>query len=315
MSFTDISYGTDGLRIGSGWHDDVANNFFKDNIDEVRISSAARSAGWLLTEFNNQSDAGTFYAVLFEQEAPATPTLNLDATDIDGDGTPNVGDIGSATENPWQDKSAGDRDATLNNFTLPGDGTSGWDGDGTVGDPYRLQFDGSNDYARVPSITGGYRSLSVWFKVDSGYSGPDYIFGTSATTNQAYVKSDILHVTYNGGATHTTGIGTDTWYHYTVTNDGATERHYLDGVEFANEADTAFTGTLNLGLGSYYYTSPSGTLDGAIASFRIYDETLTPTQVGDLYADERARFTADPAARPRLIGSRRPWAQRPAARP
>ena len=281
---------SDPLRISSSAYP------YSGLIDEVRLSSAARSAEWLLTEYNNQSDAGTFYTVFFEQEAPATPTIHLDASDIDGDGTPNVGDIGSATENPWQDKSTSDKDGTLNNFSLPGNGVSGWDGDGSVGDPYRLQFDGSNDYVSITSITGGYKSLSVWFKVDSGYSGPDYIFGTSSTANQAYVKGGTLYATYDGGGTHTIGVSPETWYQYTVTNDGATERHYLNGVEFSSESDTPVTGTLSMGLGSYYFSSPSGTLDGAIASFRTYDDTLTPTQVGDLYAEDRGRFTADPGS-------------------
>ncbi len=39
-------------------------------IDELRIATAARSAGWIQTEYNNQSSPGTFYAVGAEQPAP-----------------------------------------------------------------------------------------------------------------------------------------------------------------------------------------------------------------------------------------------------
>ena len=60
-------------------------------------------------------------------------------------------------------------------------------------------------------------------------------------------------------------------------------------MEFANESDTA-TGTVNLGLGSYYYSSASSTLDGAIAEFRIYGDNLTPTEVEGIFAESAGRF-------------------------
>jgi len=49
----------------------------------------------------------------------------------------------------------GDPTATWDDLAATGDGTlhgfayttaSGWDGDGTIGDPYRLVFDGTDDY-------------------------------------------------------------------------------------------------------------------------------------------------------------------------
>ena len=39
-------------------------------IDELRIASTARSAGWIATEFANQSSPATFYTVGAEQPAP-----------------------------------------------------------------------------------------------------------------------------------------------------------------------------------------------------------------------------------------------------
>ena len=180
--------------------------------------------------------------------------------------------------------------ASVNNVAQPTSGTSGWDGDGTIGDPYRLQLDGSNDYVGVGPIGGGYKSLSVWFKVDSGYASTDYIFADGTNVNRAYVSGGNLYATYDGGTTYSTGIDTDTWYHYVVASDGATERHYLNGVEFASESDTAVTNTVNMALGSYYYTSASSTLDGAIADFRMYSDTLTLTEVEGIFAESAGRF-------------------------
>ena len=36
---------------------------FDGTIDEVRVSNASRSAGWILTEYNNQNSPSTFYSV------------------------------------------------------------------------------------------------------------------------------------------------------------------------------------------------------------------------------------------------------------
>ncbi|MBI4100287.1 DUF2341 domain-containing protein [Candidatus Microgenomates bacterium] len=45
-------------------------------LDEVRVSSTNRSAGWILTEYNNQNSPSTFYAVASEEQYyPASGTL------------------------------------------------------------------------------------------------------------------------------------------------------------------------------------------------------------------------------------------------
>ncbi len=41
----------------------TTKHYFRGLIDEVRISNTARSAGWITTEYNNQNDPSTFYAV------------------------------------------------------------------------------------------------------------------------------------------------------------------------------------------------------------------------------------------------------------
>ena len=43
--------------------------FFKGIMDEVRVSNAVRSAGWVLTEYNNQNSPATFYSVGSEGSA------------------------------------------------------------------------------------------------------------------------------------------------------------------------------------------------------------------------------------------------------
>jgi hypothetical protein len=56
----DFSQG--GTCIGlSLW--DGADGYFKGLLDEIRFSNVARSADWILTEFNNQSDPATFFTL------------------------------------------------------------------------------------------------------------------------------------------------------------------------------------------------------------------------------------------------------------
>ena len=44
-----------------------AGNYYNGLLDEVRISSAVRSANWIMTEYNNQNSPATFYSVSSEQ--------------------------------------------------------------------------------------------------------------------------------------------------------------------------------------------------------------------------------------------------------
>ena len=285
-----------------GWHLTGATDVTFDGVSgtnltvvsdwQLTVDTPAGSVGPVDVTVTTAADGSDTVTDGFSYTATAVDNLIvwLDAANIDAAGAQGDG----VTSGTWSDLIGG-RTAAVNNVAQPTDGTSGWDGDGTIGDPYRLQLDGSNDYVGVGSIVGGYQSVSVWFKVDTGASGNDYIFGTGATANQAYVNGGYLYATYDGGTTHSTGIDTETWYHYAVACDGATERHYLNGVEFASESDTA-TGTVNLGLGSYYYSSVSGPLNGAISDFRMYSDGLTPGEVAAIYAEERTQFVADPGS-------------------
>jgi hypothetical protein len=49
---------SDPVRIGN---DGAANSTFAGYLDEVRLSNSARNAGWVATEYNNQSAPGSFY--------------------------------------------------------------------------------------------------------------------------------------------------------------------------------------------------------------------------------------------------------------
>lgn len=63
---------TQPLLIAATNNDTTLTNFLKGILDEVRVSSAARSAGWISTQFNNQSAPATF-ATLGGEQAVSAP--------------------------------------------------------------------------------------------------------------------------------------------------------------------------------------------------------------------------------------------------
>ncbi|MBN2485258.1 MAG: DUF2341 domain-containing protein, partial [Bacteroidales bacterium] len=57
-------YGTYGLSLGG--NNDVPAQYFSGYIDEVRISSVTKTAGWIQTEYNNQNSPSGFYSISAE---------------------------------------------------------------------------------------------------------------------------------------------------------------------------------------------------------------------------------------------------------
>jgi len=72
-----------GNQVRIGDHATGGDQPFDGIIDEVRISSAARSNTWLNTEYNNQSDPSTFFTLGPETPATAIDLISFSAT---GDG-------------------------------------------------------------------------------------------------------------------------------------------------------------------------------------------------------------------------------------
>ena len=63
-----------GLKIGR--YQGSATEYFNGTIDEVRISNIARSAGWIETEYNNQSDTDSFMTIFGVEEGILTISTN-----------------------------------------------------------------------------------------------------------------------------------------------------------------------------------------------------------------------------------------------
>lgn len=91
----DVNFALDGqiLHTGSGaantasimpWHimqnGSLVTTCVKGLADEIRISSVARAADWIITEYNNQSSPSTFYSVVGEENKPVSILLTTDGS-------------------------------------------------------------------------------------------------------------------------------------------------------------------------------------------------------------------------------------------
>jgi len=77
-----LAAGTETFCIGSTY----TNALFQGTLDEVRVQSVARSAGWIATEYNNQNAPASFVSVAAEEtpvfgSPTATPTLTPPGTE------------------------------------------------------------------------------------------------------------------------------------------------------------------------------------------------------------------------------------------
>ena len=84
------------LRIG----DDSNGHFHDGQIDEVRLSTAVRSAGWIRTTYNTVNPSGTFFTVTNPGAGPATATCPAVAENpcAGGAGTCNLRSIGTRAD-------------------------------------------------------------------------------------------------------------------------------------------------------------------------------------------------------------------------
>jgi len=105
-----ISYGGYlGTNTIIGKHGNGATGFsFDGTMDEVRVSSTPRSAGWIATEFNNQNPSATFYSVGgAETHAATTNYLHFSTTPV-GANTGPVNPANGATSFNGAGLAAGD---------------------------------------------------------------------------------------------------------------------------------------------------------------------------------------------------------------
>jgi phosphodiesterase/alkaline phosphatase D-like protein len=98
-SSANIDSNSNDIFIGQDY---VGGQNWDGNVDEVRLSSTARSADWISTTYNNQSSPSTFYAI--SAQVPSEPTAttgattSVTATGATLNGTVNANDLSTTVE-------------------------------------------------------------------------------------------------------------------------------------------------------------------------------------------------------------------------
>jgi len=220
--------------------------------------------------------------------------------------TPFVDGSRSAT-NGWVDRSGNSNNGTLTNM-IGTEVTHYRDGQVImpVANSY-LDFDGSNDRVQISHSTqlNNAKSWEIWFKIDSfpDTSTYDSVFSKTANWNQqgGILLSLIygnLRFSYGGYWADLTiesisNMNTNTWYQVVGTGEytgsGILMKGYLNGVYKGSLTRTAAfvptnTNALYLGFGN------GGTMNGQIAIFRVYEQTLTAAEVLSNYNATKGRF-------------------------
>ncbi|MEX2514740.1 MAG: DUF2341 domain-containing protein [Candidatus Paceibacterota bacterium] len=152
---------TNSLKFGDF---EVADRWFDGMLDEIRISSAARSADWIATEYNNQNAPSSFYTISGSpSEAPVLLTPEDTATEVSRAPTLDWQPVQSATEYQVQVSPT----STFSSITVDANAT---DSEIALGTPYP-SLDASTTYHwRVRTVDG--QSFGAW--------STDFSFTTAA---------------------------------------------------------------------------------------------------------------------------------------
>ena len=161
-------------------------------------------------------------------------------------------------------------------------------------------FDGTDDFIAITDLlasesigAGTQLTISLWLNCDSyGIRMP---FSTGQTGNDRiyYWTQDSKNTWRVGNYTSTTGHSTlpsvGTWFNTTLVIDGTNVTGYLNGEEDYTGSYTGFT-TANYATFGRHGASSSYYFDGKIAVAKIYNKSLTPSEVQKNFKAYKNRF-------------------------
>ncbi|MFB6158853.1 MAG: LamG domain-containing protein, partial [Candidatus Nanohalobium sp.] len=195
------------------------------------------------------------------------------------------------------DFSGNNNDGTINGSTVNQTGLLGTSA---------YSFDGTGDYIDIPSspdvVTQLPMSLSAWVNIDtlpSNKGNDERILSKWPGGNTGYLlqaEQNYDHfrfVIHDGSNIHEVNgsglnaINTGEWYHIVgVAYSDGNMRLYVNGDmidENTNTFSIGSTTSTNLVIGRYSSSSSSKSWDGKIADVRVYNRSLSASEVGRLY--------------------------------
>ena len=215
--------------------------------------------------------------------------------------------LDTANKNSYPGSGTAINDLTVNNTngTLTNGPTFNSGNAGTIA------FDGGDDYIDFGSIISSDPlslyglnnfTIEVWVKANGTGDGFQRIidkssaggaadgwgiwFGSTASTNYISLASAGSNL-----VTSTTSTDFGNWVHYVFTKSGNNYELWMNGVRKETNTNTTAipSTTTNCRIGSWNH-STGRELNGEIATFRIYDTTLSATEVLQNYNATKTRF-------------------------
>ncbi len=241
---------TDGTYVGT--YPNLTGDFFIGDydsnnvldfdgvIDEVRLSSTARSATWISTEYNNQSSPSTFFLSGISEEERRSAVVSFSFNE----------GFGTTT----RDSSANALTGTLTGATAPA-----WKTEDLCVSGKCLYYQGTTAYTNVATSVPNVQSVSFWVKPKTNGEtlvdfdgGTHYISASAGTITATGFASPTVYVNGISGA----ALVANVWQHVEVTTA------------------TAFTAS-NITIGK----RASNFLNGFIDEFKVYDYARSAAQV------------------------------------
>jgi len=184
-----------------------------------------------------------------------------------------------------------------NNGTING---AIWNSSGKYGGAY--QFDGVDDFINVSSTVSLFPSLvtmSFWMKTSaSGNNGIAFVASNQAAASESMevsMRNGVMFWWFNPGYVSTTisGVNDGTWHHHLLTYNGSETRVYLDGIFRTNSSLVYIpSGGTFLRIGPFTWTGSDYKFNGTLDEFRIYNRSMTATEIQQLYMSNLAKFNS-----------------------
>lgn len=167
-----------------------------------------------------------------------------------------------------------------------------------------LVFDGTNDFVLSSSIAtyGNNTTWEAWVYCTDNVSTYNMFMGRYLPYFGFYTGNSFIFSNLIGGSQYTiytpTNLALNTWYHATFTTsyDGVftTMRTYTNGAETASDVIAGVQGNYSLnfmvGDGNNYYNTSWYPFQGRISNVKVYNRTLTTSEIQQNFNATRGRY-------------------------
>ncbi len=166
-----------------------------------------------------------------------------------------------------------------------------------------LNFDGVDDYLQIPANNNyafGTSDFSVEMWVNpSQLAGDHRVFLANSLLDnfQIAYNANNADIEFYAGGNGTSGTAQavfssslswslGSWYYIVVTRESGAVKIYRDGTEVGSGNSTANIGNHDLYIGRRAYSIPSHPFNGCIDEVKIYNKSLSSTEVSALYSNQ-----------------------------